>query len=57
MTSDELRNYATVLAALVALLVFALNSVSMVRNQRIERLARFNQAHQRLFALDLPGNR
>lgn len=50
MTSEELRNYATVLAALVALLVFALNSVSMVRNQRIERLARFNQAHQRLFA-------
>ena len=51
MTSDELRNYATVLAALVALLVFAHNSVSMARNQRIENLARFNQAHKRLFAV------
>ena len=50
MTSEELRNYATVVAALVALLVFALNSFSMVRNRRIENLARFNQVHKRLFA-------
>ena len=48
--SEELRNYATVLGALVALLVFAHNSISMARNQRIENLARFNQAHKRLFA-------
>jgi hypothetical protein len=50
MTSEELRNYATVVAALVALLVFALNSFSLVRNRRIENLSRFNQTHQRLFA-------
>jgi len=47
-----MRNYATVVAALVALLVFALNSISMLRNRRIENLARFNQVHQRLFAED-----
>lgn len=50
MSSEEWRNYATVVAALVALLVFALNSLSMLRNRRIENLARFNQVHQRLFA-------
>jgi hypothetical protein len=50
MTSEEWRNYATVVAALVALLVFAVNSISLVRNRRIENLSRFNQAHQRLFA-------
>ena len=50
MSSEELRNYATVVAALVALLVFLLNSFSLVRNRRIENLARFNQTHQRLFS-------
>ncbi len=50
MSSEELRNYATIVAAVVALLVFALNSFSMLRNRRIENLARFNQVHQRLFA-------
>jgi hypothetical protein len=50
MTSDELRNYATVVAALVALLVFIVNTWSQNRNRRIENLSRFNQAHQRLFS-------
>lgn len=43
-------NYATVLAAVVALLVFIVNVWSQMRNRRIENLARFNQVHQRLFA-------
>lgn len=50
MTSDELRNYATVVAALVALLVFIVNAWSQNRNRRIENLSRFNQVHQRLFS-------
>ncbi len=50
MDSEEWRNYATVVAALVALLVFAFNSFSMLRNRRIENLVRFNEVHQRLFA-------
>lgn len=50
MTSDELRNYATVVAALVALLVFIVNAWSQSRNRRIENLSRFNQVHQRLFS-------
>ena len=50
MTSTELRDYATVVAATVALLVFIFNVVSQSRNRRIENLTRFNQAHQRLFA-------
>jgi hypothetical protein len=49
MTSTELRDYATVVAATVALLVFIFNFVSQSRNRRIENLTRFNQAHQRLF--------
>jgi hypothetical protein len=49
MSSDELRNYATVVAALVALLVFVVNTWSQNRNRRIENLSRFNQVHQRLF--------
>ena len=52
MTSDELRNYATVIAALVALLVFIVNTWSQNRNRRIENLSRFNQVHQQLFAND-----
>ncbi len=48
--SSELRNYATVLAALVALLVFIFNTRSQGRNRRIENLSRFNQVHQRLFS-------
>lgn len=50
MSSEELRNYATVVAAIVALLVFIVNVRSQVRNRRIENLARFNEVHQRLFA-------
>lgn len=47
--SSELRNYATVLAALVALLVFIVNTRSQTRNRHIDNLSRFNQVHQRLF--------
>jgi len=50
IASDELRNYATVVAALVALLVFIVNTWSQSRNRRIENLSRFNQVHQQLFA-------
>jgi len=50
MSSEELRNYATVVAAIVALLVFIVNVRSQMRNRRIENLARFNAVHQRLFA-------
>jgi hypothetical protein len=50
MTSEILRNYATVIAAFVALLVFIVNARSQARNRRIENLSRFNQVHQRLFA-------
>ena len=52
MSTSELRDYATVLAATVALLVFIVNALSQSRNRRIENLTRFNQAHQRLFAVD-----
>ena len=52
MTSDELRNYATVLAALVALAVFLINSILLRRNRRIENFARFIEAHDRLFQRD-----
>ncbi|MBN9147145.1 hypothetical protein [Nitrobacter sp.] len=50
MTLEDLRNYATIGAALVALLVFIVNVRSQARNRRIENLARFNEVHQRLFA-------
>lgn len=50
MTTTELRDYATVVAACVALLVFIFNVVSQQRGRRIENLTRFNQVHQRLFA-------
>jgi hypothetical protein len=49
MSSEELRNYATVMAAIVALLVLIVNVLSQTRSRRIENLARFNQVHQRLF--------
>jgi hypothetical protein len=49
MDTSELRDYATVVAATVALLVFAINSLSLIRNRRIENLARYFEAHQRLF--------
>jgi hypothetical protein len=52
MSTSELRDYATVVAATVALLVFIVNALSQSRNRRIENLTRFNQAHQRLFASD-----
>ena len=49
MTSSELRDYATVVAATVALMVFIVNVISQMRNRRIENITRFNQVHQRLF--------
>lgn len=49
MTSSDLRDYATVVAAVVALLVFSINSMSLLRNRRIENLARYFEAHHRLF--------
>jgi hypothetical protein len=49
--SDELRNWATVVAACVALLVFLVNSFLLLRNQRLENVSRFLEAHQRLFAM------
>lgn len=49
--TEELRNWATVVAASVALLVFLVNSFLHVRNERLENVARFIDAHQRLFAL------
>lgn len=52
MNSDELRNWATVIAALVALSVFVLNSFLLIRNRRIENLARFIEVHERLFDND-----
>ena len=50
MILEDLRNYATIIAALVALLVFLVNVRSQARNRKIENLARFNEVHQRLFA-------
>ncbi|MBX3732025.1 MAG: hypothetical protein KF791_05475 [Verrucomicrobiae bacterium] len=52
MSSDELRNWATVVAALVALLVFLVNSLLLVRNRRVENISRFIESHRRLFATD-----
>jgi len=52
MTSSELRDYATVTAAITALLVFAFNSRIHRRNQRIENLARFFDVRRRLLAVD-----
>jgi hypothetical protein len=48
ITSDELRNYATVIAALVAVVVFIFDSRVRRRNQRIENIARFFEVHSRL---------
>jgi hypothetical protein len=50
MSTEELRNYATVVSATIAVLVFIVNAYSQMRSRRIENLTRFNQAHQRLFA-------
>ena len=50
MNSEELRNWATVVAATVALLVFLVNSYLMVRNKRVENVSRFIETHRRLFA-------
>ena len=52
MTSSELRDYATVTAAITALLVFAFNSRVQRRNRVIENLARFFEVHRRLLAVD-----
>lgn len=52
MTSDELRNWATVTAAFVALLVFVVNAISQIRNRRIANLARFISVHKDLFEPD-----
>lgn len=50
LDSEELRNWATVVTAIVALLVFAGNSILHVRHERLENVSRFIEAHQRLFA-------
>lgn len=50
LTSSELRDYATVVAASVALMVFVFNSMSERRRRRIENLARYFEAHQRMFS-------
>lgn len=47
--SDELRNWATVLAAAVALTVFIVNSILMVRNRHLTNVSRFISEHRRLF--------
>jgi len=52
VSSDELRNWATVVAAAVALLVFVFNSFAQRRNRRIENVSRFIDAHRRLFDPD-----
>ncbi len=48
MTTSELRDYATVAAATIALLVFLFNSRVHRRNQRIENISRFFEVHSRL---------
>lgn len=50
LNSDELRNWATVVGATVALLVFLVNSFLTLRNQRLENVSRYLEAHQRLFS-------
>lgn len=52
MTSSELRDYATVTAAITAVLVFAFNSRVQRRNRVIENLARFFEVHRRMLAMD-----
>lgn len=52
MTTSELRDYATVVAATIALLVFLFNSWVHFRNQRIENLTRFFDVHARMLAPD-----
>ncbi|MBP6626144.1 MAG: hypothetical protein KA187_01885 [Arenimonas sp.] len=52
LTSDELRNYATVIAALVAVVVFVFDSRVRRRNQRIENISRFFEVHGRLMDSD-----
>jgi hypothetical protein len=52
MNTSELRDIATVVAALVALMVFAVNSFFQLRNRRIDNLTRFIEAHRKLFSAD-----
>ena len=52
LSSEELRDYATVVTALVALSVFIVNSILARRNRRIENLTRFFDVHRRLFDKD-----
>lgn len=52
MSTNELRDYATAMASVIALLVFIVSTLSQSRNRRIENLTRFNRAHQKLFASD-----
>jgi len=52
MDSEEMRNWATVVAASVALLVFLVNSFLMLRNRRIDNLGRFIKSHRELFQPD-----
>lgn len=47
-----MRNWATVVAASVALLVFVVNSLLLLRNRRIENLGRFIESHRELFLPD-----
>lgn len=49
MNLEDMRNVATVVAAGVALLVFIFNVRSQSRNREIENIARFNEAHEKLF--------
>lgn len=49
MTLEDMRNIASIFAAGVALLVFIVNARSQARNRRIENIARFNDAHEKLF--------
>jgi hypothetical protein len=52
MTTSEMRDIATVVAATVALIVFIVNSIWGRRARRLENLARFIESHQRLFERD-----
>jgi len=52
MNTDELRNWATVVAAMVALLVFLVNSFLLIRNRRLENVSRFIETHRHLFEPD-----
>lgn len=52
MSTSDMRDIATVCAAVIALLVFLFNSFFQLRNRRIENLSRFFDVHRRLFEKD-----